>query len=320
MRQTQVKPMVEGGILSAVAIVFALISAYMPIVGPFINLVWPVPIILLGVRHGYKWSMLATVVAGLIIAILIHPLQAVGVVVGFGLVGIVMGYAFRAEFSPLKILLYGSVAAVLSNAAVLLISAWVMGFNPLDMQSDTMTKAFEQSVEVYRSFGMKEEDLAKISESMKSMLELVKIILPAGFIMAAVATTYLNFMVAKAVLKKLGHTIADFPLFKYWRMPQFVVYGFALALVMIYWGQSREIVMLHTIGMNLQVFTSMLLFIQGLALFAYLAAKYNLSKPVRGIILFLILSNSLLTQVLIFAGVWDTVVDYRKLNKPRSPE
>ena len=91
MQHNRVRPMVEGGILASIAIVFALISAYMPFVGPFVNLIWPVPIILLGVRHGYKWSIMATFVAGIIIAMLVHPLQAVGVVVGFGLIGIVLG-------------------------------------------------------------------------------------------------------------------------------------------------------------------------------------------------------------------------------------
>ena len=77
MSQTRVKPMVESGILSAVAILFAIISAYVPVLGAFINIIWPVPLVLLGVRHGHKWSIMATVVAGLITAMLLHPLHAV---------------------------------------------------------------------------------------------------------------------------------------------------------------------------------------------------------------------------------------------------
>ena len=100
MTTTRVRPMVEGGILSAVAILFALISVYIPFIGAFINLIWPVPIILLGVRHGYKWSMMATAVAGILIAILVHPLHAVAVAIGFGMTGIVLGHCFRKHLSP----------------------------------------------------------------------------------------------------------------------------------------------------------------------------------------------------------------------------
>ena len=320
MRQTRVRSMVEGGLLAAIAIIFAVISVYLPVIGPFVNLLWPVPIILLGVRHGYKWSIMATVVAGIIIAMLVHPLQAVSVVVGFGLIGIVLGYAFRMEFSPTKTLLWGSVASLLSKAMLLGIGAVVTGINPFNMQGEVMASAVQQAVEVYRNFGMPEEQLAQMADSMKTMIELIKIILPAGFIMASVVDTCFNFLIAKAVLRKLGHKIPDLPPFKQWNIPDYVVYFFALALVMIYWGKSRELSMLYTIGMNLQVVTSMLLLVQGLALFYFIVDKYNLSRTVKGIILFLILTNGLFSQMLIFAGAVDTVMDYRHLRVARKSE
>ena len=164
---------------------------------------------------------------------------------------------------------------------------------------------------------MAEQDLAQITETMKSMIALMKIILPAGFIMASVVDTGLNFLIAKAVLKKLGHSIPDIPPFKLWSVPDYVLYFFALALVMIYWGKSREITMLYNIGMNAQVITSMLLLVQGLALFNYFVDKYNLSRVAKGIILFLILANGLFAQILIIVGAVDTILDYRHLKAPR---
>ena len=320
MRQTRLRPMVEGGILSGIAILFALISAYLPLIGPFVNLMWPVPIILLGVRHGYKWSIMATVVAGIMIAMLMHPLQSLSVVVGFGLIGIVLGYAFRMNFSASKTMLWGTIASLISKAALLGISALVIGTNPFTMQTDVMANAVEQAVEIYRNFGMGEQELAKITESMQTMMDLMKIILPAGFIMASVLDTWLNFLIAKVVLKKLGHHVPGFPPFKDWCLPYYIVYFFALSLVMIYWGNSREIILLSQVGMNLQVMTSMLILVQGLALFNYFADKYNLSRMVRGIILFLVLTNGFLAQILIFGGAIDMVMDYRRLRGPQSKE
>ena len=42
--------MVEAGILAAVAIVMALISMYVPVLGAFVNFVWPLPIVICGWR------------------------------------------------------------------------------------------------------------------------------------------------------------------------------------------------------------------------------------------------------------------------------
>ena len=46
--------MVEAGILAAIAIVMALISMYVPVLGAFVNFVWPLPIVICGCRHGLK--------------------------------------------------------------------------------------------------------------------------------------------------------------------------------------------------------------------------------------------------------------------------
>ncbi|MDF2568789.1 MAG: hypothetical protein K0R55_393 [Sporomusa sp.] len=317
MQKAPVRPVVEGGVLTAVAILFALISTYVPVVGAFVNLIWPVPIILLGVRHGYKWSILAVVASGIIISLLMHPLTAVSVVVGFGLIGIALGYALRQGFSPGKTLMLGSAASLVSKAAVIAISAAVMGFNPLNLQAEAMVKGLEQAMEFYRGMGMKAEDLAQMEASMRPMMDLMKIILPAGFVLAAVVDTFLNFQVAKAVLARLGQRIEPFPPFRQWSMPRSTVYALAVALVAIYWGKSREIELLYNAGMNLQIITTMVLFVQGLAVFYFLADKYNLSRLVRGIILFLIFSNGIFMQALIIGGAFDLIFDYRQLRAPR---
>lgn len=317
MQRSPVRPVVEGGVLTAIAIIFALISTYVPVLGAFVNLIWPVPIVLLGVRHGYKWSIMAVVASGIIIALLMHPLTAMSVVVGFGLIGIALGYAVREGFPPAKTLLLGSVASLISKAAVLALSAAVMGFNPLNLQTEAMVSGLEQAIEFYRGMGMNAEDLARMEATMRPMMELMKIILPAGFVLAAVVDTFLNYQVAKAVLAKLGQHLEPFPKFRHWMMPRLTVYALAVALVSIYWGKTREIELLYNAGMNLQVITTMVLFIQGMALFYFLADKYNLSKIVRGIILFLIFSNGIFMQALIIGGAFDLIFDYRQLRAPR---
>lgn len=317
MQKNPVRPVVEGGVLTAVAIIFALISTYLPVIGVFVNLLWPVPIVLLGVRHGYKWSIMAVVASGLIIALIMHPLTAVSVVVGFGLIGIALGYGLRQGFSPTKTLLIGAAASLISKIAVLAITAAVMGFNPLNMQTEAMTQGLEQAIEFYRGMGMNAEELVRMEATIKPMMELMKIILPAGFVMAAFVDTFLNFQVAKVVLARLGQRIEPFPPFRRWSMPRFTVYALVVSLVAIYWGKTRELELLYNTGVNIQVITTMLLFVQGMALVYFLADKYNLSRIVRGIILFLILSNGIFMQALIIGGAFDLIFDYRQLRTPK---
>lgn len=317
MYQPRVKPMVESGILAAIAILFAIISAYVPVLGAFVNIIWPVPLALLGARHGHKWSIMATVTAGLIIAMLLHPLHAVSVVVGFALTGIVLGICIRNSLGTLKTLAFGSLASLLSKLAIIGISLLVMDTNPLNLQDETMTQALEQVIAIYRSFGMSEADLGKMTEMMKATLGVMKIILPAGFALASVFETWLNFIIVRAVLKKLGHQFPPFLAFKYWSVPYATIYIWAVASGVALLAGMYQYELIAKISMNIQILTTVVLLCQGLALFIFLAAKHNLSRFVRNLILILILTNGLLTQVLMFAGVFDLIFDYRKLKESR---
>jgi len=320
MRTNRVQPMVEGGILSAVAILFALISVYIPFIGAFVNLIWPVPIILLGVRHGYKWSLMATVVSGILIAILLHPLHAIGVAIGFGLTGIVLGHCFRKGYSPVTSVLLGSVASLISKIIVLSISAAVLGINPLADHSEAMAKAVEQAINLYRNFGLKEAELAQISESMNGMLSMMKLILPAGFAMASVVDTYLNFLVARAVLRKLGHHIAAFPGFSVWSFSSKILYAFIISMLLMYWGKSREMDMVANAGLNLQVVSSMLLMIQGVSVVFFYAARHEVPKFIRWIFVAMAFSNGFIMQAVVFLGAFDIAIDFRKLRHPLPPQ
>ncbi len=319
MRTSRVQPMVEGGILSAVAILFALISVYIPFIGAFVNLIWPVPIILLGVRHGYKWSLMATVVAGILIAILLHPLHAVGVAIGFGLTGIVLGHCFRKGYSPVTSVLLGSVASLVSKIIVLSISAVVLDINPLADHSEAMAKAVEQAISIYRNFGMKEAELVQIAESMKGMLSMMKLILPAGFALASVVDTYLNFLVARAVLRKLGHHIAAFPAFTVWSFSSKILYAFIMSMLLIYWGKSRQLEFVANTGLNLQVVCSIILMFQGLAVAFFYAARHEVPKIIRWIFVIMAFTNGFIMQAIVFLGAFDIALDFRKLRRPLPP-
>jgi uncharacterized protein YybS (DUF2232 family) len=318
MHQSNTRPTVEAGIMSAIAVVFALISVYVPIVGAFVTFLWPVPIILLGIRHGFRWSLMATVVAGVLSAILISPLKAVNIVIGFGLIGLVFGHAFRAGFGPFKTILWGSVACLISNLALMGITFVVMGINPLNFQIEAMDKAIIDAIEFYRGVGIPETTITQVQEQFKMMMVMFRMLFPALIVMSAIFQTYLNFILARAVLRKLGHQAPSFPPFKEWALPRELLYIVLAAAATTYLGQYLANDLLGQIGLNVLGGAAILLFGQGLALFYYLADKYNLSRLMRNIILIMILTTAFLQTTLVFAGIFDLAVDYRQLKTPRS--
>ena len=139
--------MVEAGILAAIAIVFAIISMYVPVIGSFINFLWPLPIAICGMRNGLRWSVMTLIVADIAVAVLISPLHAFSLLAAFGLVGLTLGECMRRGYKPFKLMLISSTACLISIGASLLIALYIMGIHPVDMMFTSLEEAARESAD-----------------------------------------------------------------------------------------------------------------------------------------------------------------------------
>ena len=171
--------MVEAGILAAVAIVMALISMYVPVLGAFVNFVWPLPIVICGCRHGLKWSIMTLLVATVSIAMIISPINAFFLAAIFGLLGLILGECMRRHLPPMKMMLYGSVVAVIALVLNIVLSFWVLGIDPIEMMFSSFHQSLEQLTVYYREHGMSEADIKKTVDGYAEMLRMMRIIMPA---------------------------------------------------------------------------------------------------------------------------------------------
>ena len=96
MDSHRITPLTEGGLLAALTVVIALAAVYLPLVGPFIALLWPPPLAVLVLRHGFRQGFLAMLVAGAALSMLMDPVIALRLVLGFGPLGLVLGFLLSA--------------------------------------------------------------------------------------------------------------------------------------------------------------------------------------------------------------------------------
>ncbi|MDR7867224.1 MAG: YybS family protein [Sporomusaceae bacterium] len=309
-----IKPLVESGFLTAITVVLGLTSFYMPVAGLVLVFVLPLPIALLGARHGVRWSVMSTVATAIFSAIFLNPLHAVIMIFSFGISGITMGHCLRSGYTLPKTLLLGAAAAMLSIAAGFLIGLYVMGINIVDMQTAAVRKGMEWALAHSRPGG---PESALFAGKIDAITKLYLIVYPAGLAVSALIFSYINLILARAVLARLGHPIAAFPPLRLWTMPGWLVLAYGLALLSSYYGQAKNIVWIYNLGLNLQLVTNTLLIVQGLAGFAYLAGKHSLPRWAAIIIVTLFFSHELLTQVLLLGGLFDLAFDLRKLRSSR---
>lgn len=313
MRGRTVQPMTEGGILAAISAAMALIGVYVPLVGTFAALLWPLPIILLVVRRGVRWGILAMVVSGLLISLLFHPLQAIMMVAAFGLVGLTIGFAYRKGYGATRTLLLATFVSVVSKVLVIGGSILIMQINPLQFQADAMQEAFDYSVEQYRSAGFSEQQIQESTQNFQNSMKMAQMLFPPAIVFAGMFDAYLNVVISGKVLQRIGWgKIAPLLPFSAWRFPWGVVYLYAFSLIGMYWGETRQIGWLTQVSLNVNLFSGMLGFVQGASILNCAANRYNLSKWLRGIILVLALLNGFLLQTISLIGLFDIIFDYRR--------
>ena len=100
--------MVEAGILAAIAVLFAILGAYLPVLGALFSFLWPVPIAVCGMRNGLRWSVMSLIVSCAVIGSLLGPVQSLSIMAMFGLLGLVLGECMHRGFEPGKTLFYSS--------------------------------------------------------------------------------------------------------------------------------------------------------------------------------------------------------------------
>lgn len=315
----QTKSMVEGALLAALTVLLSVIGIYLPLIGIFIGFTWPVPITILGLRHGLKWSVLATAVSGIILAMLVTPLQALTLVLGFGLLGIVLGEAIKRDLSVGKIIWLGASASLLSKILLFLTATLLLGVNSFAENFAMLERSMEQALDMYRQMGMNQTQIEMMGESLRNVMNLMKVVFPALLVVASIIDTFINYILSQLILKRLGYPAKKVPPFSEWSLPRWVVWGFILGIIFLISGQHYKIEGLTTVGLNLQYFSSMLFLVQGFSVVSFYLKKYNTNNLVRWLILVMIFITPFLVGILVWVGLLDVWFDYRRLNRGDNP-
>lgn len=308
--------MVEAGILAAVAIVMALISMYVPVLGAFVNFLWPLPIVVCGCRHGFKWSVMTLLVATVIIAMVISPINAFFLAAIFGLLGLILGECMRRHLPPMQMMLYGSVGAVLALIINIVLSFLVLGIDPIEMMFTSFHESLGQLAAYYREHGMGEEEIKKIVDGYAEMLRMMRIIMPGAFLLCAPVMAFINYIAAKKILTKLGESFTDLPPFIMLQVPGWVLWPYGISLLAVtYFYQTDQSSWLYTLSVNVQTVCSFVLVLQGIVLLYWFVETKGKPRWWANLATLLLFAIPLFSQIMVYVGAFDMVFDFRKIRK-----
>lgn len=314
------RAIVEGALMAALTAILALAGFYLPFLRFLTNLVWTIPIVIATVRHGLGIGIMSTVVAGFLIFILASPLEALFLVLQFGGLALLYGYAFNKGIKPGITLLAGTGVAIISFLLTFGVSLLISGLNQINFV-DQLKETIEPTIEMYRSLGLfdKYGTSGLTEENMRQMLagfiNLLIVLFPALIVTYGIMAAFLNYIIGQKILFKIGIPVPQLPPFRNWQLPWWTVWGFiggfGLSLAGSYW----QIKTLTTIGSNIMMVYYPVLFVLGLSVIAYFYHhKLQRAFSYRLLFIFSVFFFFRYVSLLIpIVGLFDLVMNYRRL-------
>ena len=307
----KVNSLTEGGILSAITVIMAVIAVYVPLLGMVALLLWPLPMIVLIVRHGLKWGLMSAVVAGILTAVLIEPLTALRLTLSFAPCGLALGIGYRKKWASTSVFATGMVVSIVSKVVALGLVFFLTGIHPFSSVFDMLDQSYGQTEAFYQSINMSAGQIEAARENYTANMAMVRQLVPLIVILAGLVDTAMNFIIGGKVLRRLGHEVVAFPPFMEWRLSPGFAYLYCFSLIGMYWGQAHGMPVLQQISLNANMLGTMAGMLQGLVLYECAMEHYHISKLINMIVIVLIFFSGVFMQILVFVGIFDMVVDYR---------
>ncbi len=310
---SKITPTIEGGLLTAIAVILGLAAIYLPVLGLFVEFFCAVPIVVLTVRQGIGKGFLAFVASLLILAMFIGPVLAMNIALSFEICGLVLGYCIQKNFSTAKCFVATFIAAFFAQILSVAILAVVMGINMMESEISAMQEMFEDSFKLYETLGVDQNTINQVRGQVAPTLQLMSYLMPFILALMGLVNAITCYLTSKWIFAKLHlKFIEPFPKFAEWRFSKIFLYVATFAAIGVYWGVTRDWKLLYTISVNISFLATGIGFLQGLAVMSAIADKFNLSKFWRRLIFIIIIFNMMFITIVSFTGFFDMAFDYRK--------
>ena len=312
MKNTNITPTVECGLIIAVAIILGLISTYLPVIGTLIDFFWALPFAILTVRLGLRKATYALMATIILLSLFIGPIFTIRLALSFGFSGLALGFAIQKNLSAVKIFLLTLIVSFTAQIISIILLLFVMDINFFEMQVEMVKETFDETFAMYESLGVDQSQIQQAKSQVEPAISLLNMLMPTLLLLIALINTLICFYSAKFIFPKINLSMPKFPPFAQWKFPIAFVYLMIIAMLGLYWGSTRNLNLLYSVSLNANILSTCVGFVQGMSVLSFMADRLNISKLVRRIFCVFLLFNFMLFQIIAFTGLFDMFFDYRR--------
>ena len=306
--ESNIRALAEGAMLTAITLVLAVISLYIPVLNIVAQFLFPAPLALLVLRRGLKYGLLSAASIFLLSAMLLGLPHAVYLFILYGFMGLFFGWCFRSDKKAAFAILGGVLISCASIIILLLFPKYILGIS-----ADSMR---EMLVTMYRDFALMAEQQGTSSMlggmTVEEYVDFALKYLPFILLLFAMLLSFACYALMGRLLRRLGYDIPKLPPFSDWRLDWRLLWLLIISLFASSLGERMDNELLTQIANNLLAALQIIFMIYGLAVLIWVFARNKVAVIIR-IVAILFLLQLLSGMLVVLIGVFDPLFNFRGL-------
>ncbi|MBW1771050.1 MAG: YybS family protein [Deltaproteobacteria bacterium] len=300
----------------AVTTLVSMAALHLTVLGPFVGLFVPLPILFYRSKLGRSSGLLILIAVSLIVTSFVglNSLGTAAFLFELGLVGLILPEVFEMNLSVEKTVGFTAGGVLTMGALILALYTLVSTTSPWALASDYVEKSVKLALAMYREMDVSEEKIDMLSQSLDGILYVMLRIIPAIMIVATLFVVWSNLLLARLVLRSKELFCPDFGRLNQWKAPEHLVWVAIASGVLLLFGHPG----IKMLGINGLIVMMMIYFFQGIAVVSFYFEKKQFPKILRILLYSLIAIQQPLLLVVVALGFFDIWIDLRRTRKVES--
>ncbi len=308
------RAMVEAALVSVLAVVLILAIKQVPILN-YILFVVPSVFALVWVRRGRKYGALSVIVAFLIALILGFIMESVFILVYGGCVSALMSELIIRNRRTSLVIFAGTIGAFIALFVMLYFMQLIAGvsFNEIVTQSMNETK------QVFAGMDSEAFKDVNVNEQIDIMEYSLRQFLPSIMFFCSIIVAAVNYATMRWAFRRFLNKKIRRDYLRNFCVPNNLMYGIFFMMVSSWILKKLSLDPTGAVWDNILALSFFALFIQGIAVVAFVAHKNKWSKVMKiMVIAFCVIFISLSQLALVFIGSIDVIFNIRKKMESRA--
>lgn len=312
------EPMKAHQVLGCVGTALALLlaSVWIPVVGPFLSLLTPLPFLYysakLGLSEAVKLACMSILAAGLTAAIT-RQAQLLFLGLEFSVLGLILSEIYRRKVPIGSTVLLGACFLLLIGILALAVAGLRNNVGPLEMVQAFLLESLETTARIYAQAGADPEKAVEFQEYLKALKEGVSLIYPSLMAVGSAFVVWLNVIVSRPLFRRGKLELPEYGALDRWQSSELMVWGLIAAGFSLFLSFSP----LRLVAVNVLVILLAIYFFHGLSILLFYLNKYRVPLWMRSGVYALILLQQFLVIGVTLAGLFDQWLDFRRIHQKK---